>query len=404
MNGKILMIAYACNPEGSGEHWLGWGWAEQAAKNFQVHLITTPNAKDAVEKHAKRCGITVHFVAVPEWFKKFSSNFGSGGTWSRKILWQRRVAKLARELHQREKFSVVHQTTFHTFRVPFDSAGLGIPSVWGPIAGGETVPRGFHKFLGAAKWPELIRNSINKFWLLWPAVRQSLRRAHVIFLSNKSSRDFFPAEFHHKFQIVPANTIRPGENAVQQRIRSREGTFQLLYVGNCVATRAIPIVFYALLESKLANVNLSIIGKGPAIPFWKKLSKKLGLENKVRFLGQMPFAKLQEYYLSSDVLVFPALRDSGGSALLEAMEKQLPVVCLNWGGPGEIVDDQCGFKIPVKNPDETIRQMAASLVALEKNPEHCRELGKHGAERAKNFSWENKRQLLEETYIDLQNR
>ena len=37
---RILMIAFACNPAGGGEHWLGWGWAEQAAQLCDVTLLT----------------------------------------------------------------------------------------------------------------------------------------------------------------------------------------------------------------------------------------------------------------------------------------------------------------------------------------------------------------------------
>ena len=66
MKPAVLMIAYACNPEGGGEHWLGWGWAVQAARNYSVHLITTPNARSQVEQHAPRHGITPHFVAAPD--------------------------------------------------------------------------------------------------------------------------------------------------------------------------------------------------------------------------------------------------------------------------------------------------------------------------------------------------
>ena len=37
---RVLMIAFACNPGGIGEHWLGWGWAEEAAKSYDVTLLT----------------------------------------------------------------------------------------------------------------------------------------------------------------------------------------------------------------------------------------------------------------------------------------------------------------------------------------------------------------------------
>src|ERR1043166_4268180 len=197
MKPRVLMIAYACNPEGSGEHWLGWGWAEQAAKNFSVDLITTTNASAAVEKNARTLGITPHFVGTPTWWRKLTDlaeqaakNFSvdlitttnasaaveknartlgitphfvgtptwwrkltdlTGTSWLRKLSWQRRTFGLAKTLHARQQFDVVHQTTFHTFRVPFLAAGLGIPSVWGPIAGGERVPSGFEGYLGPAR-------------------------------------------------------------------------------------------------------------------------------------------------------------------------------------------------------------------------------------------------------------
>src|SRR5438132_12071691 len=140
MKQKILMIAYACNPEGSGEHWLGWGWAEQAAKSFHVHLVTTTKSREPILRHAAACGIEPHFVALPSWLRKLTAALGNFGAWLRKAAWQRRVARFAAALHERENFALVHQTTFHTFRVPFRCVRLGIPSVWGPIAGGEHVP------------------------------------------------------------------------------------------------------------------------------------------------------------------------------------------------------------------------------------------------------------------------
>ncbi len=392
------MIAYACNPEGSGEHWLGWGWAEQAAKQFDVTLITTPNAQDAILKHAEQKQIRPHFVAVPEIVKKISSFLGMAGIWLRKIVWQQRVWKLARDLHAQEQFQIVHQTTFHSFRVPFAAAGLGIPSVWGPIAGGETVPDGFYHFLGSAKWSERARKFINQIWLKVPSIQRSLRNASVIFLSNKSSLKFFPPEFHPKFLIVPANTVRPSENFSAQRQRKTGDAFHLLYVGNCVMTRAIPIVLHALLKANLTHAKLFIVGQGPAIPHWKNLMTRLGLNAQVDFVGQVASKELAAFYSDADALVFPALRDSGGSALLEAMSKSLPVICLDWGGPGEIVDEMSGIKIPVRDCAETVDLMAETFKKLEANPGLCRELGSHGFERAKNFTWENKRRLLEEIY------
>ena len=159
MKSRVLMVAYACDPQGSGEHWLGWGWAEQAARSFEVELITTPKARRAVEASCLPLGIVPHFVEVPKLTRKLTELCGA--SWWRKLAWQKIVGRLAAVRHQQQPFSVVHQTTFHTFRSPFSAARLGIPSVWGPVAGGEHVPPGFERYLGPAKFAETARQRLN---------------------------------------------------------------------------------------------------------------------------------------------------------------------------------------------------------------------------------------------------
>jgi len=189
MKSRILMIAYACDPRGSGEHWLGWGWAEQAARRFEVDLITTPKARAAVEESSRPLGITPHFVEVTPWLRKLTETLG--GSWLRKLSWQRRVLALATALHREKKFSLVHQTTFHTFRTPFRAAQAIVPSVWGPIAGGERVPPGFGRYLGEARFAEFVRHLLNRIWLHVPAVKRSLRQASVLLVSNHTHSIFF---------------------------------------------------------------------------------------------------------------------------------------------------------------------------------------------------------------------
>ena len=167
------MIAYACDPKGGGEHWLGWGWAEQAAQSFELALITTPKAEAAVSSASEPLGIKTHFVEVPRTLRKVTEL--CGGAWLRKIAWQNRVGKLAARLHQVNPFALIHQTTFHTFRSPFIASALPIPSIWGPIAGGEHVPPGFEKYLGSAAKSERARIIANRAWLKVPAVSRSFK-------------------------------------------------------------------------------------------------------------------------------------------------------------------------------------------------------------------------------------
>jgi glycosyltransferase involved in cell wall biosynthesis len=401
MRPRVLMIAYACDPQGSGEHWLGWGWAEQAAHSYDVELLTTPKARAAVEEGARATGITPHFIDVPEWLRPFA-DLGWAG-WSRKLAWQRRVMRVAARLHREKPFALTHQTTFHTFRTPFLAAGLGIPSVWGPIGGGEYAPPGFEDYLGQGKLAESGRKLINRLWLQLPSVKRSLRQAGVIFVSNRTTLEFLPAAGQAKSRIVPPNALRPEDERYTRPTARPEGTatrpFKLLYVGNCVATRAIPIVLEALQQARLTNYEFSVVGGGPALEEWRRRAAELGLSEKVKFTGKVPYSKLEGYYATADVLVFPALRDSGGSALLEAMARYVPVICLDWGGPGEMVDRDSGIKIPVSTPQKTVEAFAGALGQLQREPALRAALAKAARSRAETiFRWQAKRELLEATY------
>lgn len=399
MKPRVAMLAYACDPEGSGEHWLGWGWAEQAAGAFEVHLFTPAKARAAIERRSGEFGIVAHLIELPSWLRFCSERLGALGLWWRKIAWGKRVARAVAKAHERTPFALVHHTTFHSFRAPFYAASLEIPAVWGPIAGGERTPPGFERFLGSARWSERGRTIINRLWLGAPAVQRALRDTKILFVSNTTTLGFLPPEYREKCQIVPPNALRPEDDAkAPDRAERRSGTLTLLYVGNCVATRSIPLVLLAMRKSATA-CRLIVVGGGPALSDWRRRASALGLTERVEFRGQLARTDLPAIYACADALVFPALRDSGGSALLEAMSKGLPVICLDWAGPGEMVDDQSGVKVSAASPEAAIDGFAAAFQRLQDDPEWKEKMGRAAAERAHaEFSWAAKRRALETAY------
>ena len=221
------MLAYACDPAGGGEHWLGWGWAEAASRFCDVTLFAPLKARAEIEKEASRLGISVAFVEIPAWLRWCSERLGTGGSWWRKIAWAKRAAAAVRV--RRSEFDIVHQTTFHTFRVPFYAAEIGIPSIWGPIAGGESAPAGFEEILGpkAAK-SERERDSQNLRWLRWGSVQRALRSTSAIFVSNRTTLQFLPEFAQKKATVVPPNTVRTGEMQAINDAPPRSGTLKLI--------------------------------------------------------------------------------------------------------------------------------------------------------------------------------
>jgi glycosyltransferase involved in cell wall biosynthesis len=398
---KILMVAYACHPEGGGEHWLGWGWAMAAKRHHDVWLLTPANNVEPITRHAAEAGIDVSFVTLPEWQRSFCGLLGGAGSWLRKYLWQFQALRKARELQRKVSFDLVHQTTFHTFRIPFACSRLGIPSVWGPIAGGESVPRGFDRFLGGDAGKEKSRARANRLCLSIPGVRSSLGRCAAILVSNRTTIDFLPAADRPRCILMPANAVSPRDAAAPPREpSSRDGKrLELIYVGNCVSRRALPIVFEALREFTSDQVRFRVVGNGEALDLWKQEAMRIGVEDRVEFTGGVDADMVRRYYDEADALGFPSLRDSGGSALLEAMTRGLPVICLDWGGPAEMVDEHSGIRLPVNDPDETVALLVAALRRLKAEPEWGRQLAVTARERALTlYTWEGKGAALDDIY------
>jgi len=394
------MVAYACHPEGGGEHWLGWGWALAAKRHHDVWLLTPTNNIETISKHAAEAGIHVSFVPLPAWQKTFCGLLGGTGAWLRKYLWQYQALRKARELHQTVSFDLVHQTTFHTFRIPFACSRIGVPSVWGPIAGGESVPKGFDRFLGKDAAKENSRARANRLCLWIPGVRSSLRRSAAILVSNRTTIDFLPDKHRSRCILMPANAVSVRDAATPPRDRTRQGgRLELIYVGNCVSRRALPIVFESLREFSPDEVRFRVVGKGEALQEWKREANRLGVQDRVEFTGGVDADTVRRYYDKADALAFPSLRDSGGSALLEAMTRGLPVICLDWGGPAEMMDEHSGIKLPVNDPDETVALLTAALRQLIADPEWGRQLAAAARDRALTlYTWEGKGAALDAIY------
>ena len=398
------MIAYACDPDGGGEHWLGWGWAQEASRNHQVVLLTTSKAMPALEREAANCGIELHCLDVPNWIRWLSSFPAGAGAWLRKCWWQRMALKLARKLHAVKPFDLVHQTTFHTFRIPFSCSRLGIPSVWGPIAGGEFVPPGFDRYLGIAAAGEHKRGTLNRLNLSMPWVRSSLERCSTILVSNRTTLNFLPESAHGKCVVMSPNALREEDIGQAPPEKLDGGIFEILFAGNCAPTRAMPLVFEALALGLPVAWRLRIVGSGAALEFWKSEVARLNLTDNIEFMGAIPRESLKAIYNETPVLVFPGLRDSGGSALLEAMTLALPILTFDWGGPGEMVDRDSAVLVEVRNPAQTIVDLHAGLCLLATQPDEARRLGRNARERALgHFRWNKKWQVVDSIYRSLTN-
>src|SRR5690606_4537604 len=134
--------------------------------------------------------------------------------------------------------------------------------------------------------------------------------------------------------------------AARERPGIETRRWRALFVGNLLDWKGLELALTAFAAASKAHdrLRLTVVGSGPDRARWKSLARDLGVDSKVTWLDWMSRDRLADVYASHQALLFPSLRDSGGMVVLEAMAHGLPVVCLDAGGPGRIVDDRSWFR------------------------------------------------------------
>lgn len=135
----------------------------------------------------------------------------------------------------------------------------------------------------------------------------------------------------------------------------------------------------ALTGLRTADWCLLVAGDGPARPQVQSALSALAPE-RVRLLGRQTPAALRQLYGACDLLVWPAVNEAYGMALLEAQAGGLPVVAGRYGGVADVVQD--GVSGLLSPPGDT-RAFAHCVQALLRDPKRRARMGAAGAQRAR---------------------
>jgi N-acetyl-alpha-D-glucosaminyl L-malate synthase BshA len=143
-------------------------------------------------------------------------------------------------------------------------------------------------------------------------------------------------------------------------------------VGDCVR----------ILERVVKEVPavLIMVGEGPERSSAQALARRLGLQDRVRFLGRHD--RVEELTAIADVFLLPSELESFGLSALEAMACGVPVIGSDAGGLPEVVKHtETGYLLPVGD----IEGMAARTIELLKDDERWHEASRSARRRAESL-------------------
>jgi glycosyltransferase involved in cell wall biosynthesis len=141
----------------------------------------------------------------------------------------------------------------------------------------------------------------------------------------------------------------------------------IAFVGRLIPLKAGPLAVRALRYVQHSDAVLRIFGEGPDEQRIRRAADRWGLKDRVELVGTVPREELLRQIRRSGVLLHPALHEQAGLSVAEALALGTPVVCLDHGGPAEVVrwwPKGHIALIPPSEPDITARRLATAVDAF----------------------------------------
>jgi len=147
------------------------------------------------------------------------------------------------------------------------------------------------------------------------------------------------------------------------------------------------------------SARVLLIGKGPLEPALRQLVRKLGIGDKVRFLGEVPNAEMPRYLNSADIYVSSSLSDSTSVSLLEAMACGLPAVVTDVEANLEWIEDGVNGLVV---PQQDSKRLGEAIMSLIKDERGRSEMSQRNIVKVrKRANWNLNFSSVEELYRKL---
>ncbi|MEN0110926.1 MAG: glycosyltransferase family 4 protein [Planctomycetota bacterium] len=402
---RVLQIAHACHPDATMESRIGWYRAVHAARRHDVTVLHASPQHDAeLAERAAEAGVSdrLRFVGVRRGALGRLLNTTATTYYFGYRLWHRAAFEEARRRHAKQPFGLVHQTTFCGYREPGEGWRLGPPFVWGPVGGTQGFPRAYLGQLAPRDaWIEVCRNAINAYQLgRCRRVRRAVSRSAVLLAATRRAAD----DLHRAHGAAAGVQLETALDVPVGPPRSERDPLRplrLLWSGRLRAWKTLPLLLRALPKlPRDVDWRLRVLGVGQCEAEWKRLADRLGLTERIDWLGWPDYRATLPHYRWADAFVFTSMRDTSGTGLLEALAEGAPIIGVDHQGAADVMTPACALPVPVRDPHTTINDFADAITRLAGDPRLLKRLSDGARERAKAYGWEAQADDLLRWYED----
>jgi glycosyltransferase involved in cell wall biosynthesis len=401
---KILVSAFACLPNVGSEAGVGWGWAKEWASEHEVVVITDTSRRPAIEAYLNEHPLSnPRFVYFRPWWLRWMP-LNSLTAQVLYQLWQIALLPFVRQMQKVERFDLAHHASYGVFRQPSLIGQAGIPLVFGPVGGGEDAPWRLKQSMSfSERLRELVRSLLNRFARVDPLLRWALKGCVLIFAKTGETARALPTGFADRTMVALEIGTRPREGVVPRKAPTAR-PLQLLYAGRLLALKGIHLGISAIAAARSAGINVEfhVVGSGPYEERLRRQAEQLGIADSLHWFASIPQTELFSKYREMDAVLFPSLHDSSGNVVVEALSFALPVICLDLGGPAEIVTEESGCVIKTAGLDEAgvIAKMADAIALLSQDENKYESLSAGALVRSGELDWNKQVTRIKKLVLD----
>lgn len=132
------------------------------------------------------------------------------------------------------------------------------------------------------------------------------------------------------------------------------------------------------------NVYVNLAGTGDSLEAYQKLTRELGVTDRIHFLGYVPREEIPKYYSSAHVFALPSYNEGMSHAVLEAMASGLPLVLTRTGGTDILIEEGVnGFTYEWGD----VAALSSHLRTLAQDRSLVRKMGAASRQMAAQFAW-----------------
>lgn len=403
---SILINAYACAPNMGSEPGMAWNWITNLAKYCELHVITEGEWKNEIESaladipHSKN--IKFYYNPVSEKIRKICWNQGDWRFYFYYIKWQRETLDLAIDIKSNNKIDLIHHLNMIGFREPGYLWKIeDKPYIWGPIDAKSVFPV---KYLKGAKVKTKLylrlKNVITKFQLKTSLrIRKAIRKADFVISASTYSVKTLKEYLHYNSVLINETGCYVNHQNLQSKDFDKK-SYDILWVGKLDFRKQLGIAIQTIANLNIQDIKFHVIGDNSTTEGkqYLKLAKKLNINNQIIWHGKVTHENVQKIMQECDLFFFTSVAEGTPHVILEAISNNLPIVCFNTCGQGDIVNDTIGIKIELTSPMQSIIDFSSSIKKLYYDRELLLYFSNNCKARQQELSWDTKARKMVELY------